>query len=254
MARFFKPYQIGEGLKRIKPDICVLNEIVYGNFYAWQHHGQYKDSLASICQGLGHGQNYYMVRQPFGYWEKGEALANALLSRFPIINSYAFPIRTTDYWPAPNSQRSCLVANLRLSESETITIIAVHAMGCSSQDSIYQVAEIKAAVQSLIQAGQELIFVMGDFNMDINSAGYQQLIHMPPKFIDTFNMVHSMPQDPHQTRTSLSEDIRIDHILQVSTTMQVKVLTAEIIFREENDAYHLPLVSDHFGLLVRLAV
>jgi endonuclease/exonuclease/phosphatase family metal-dependent hydrolase len=251
-GRFTKPYQIGLGLKQLQPDICVLNEVVYGSFFAWDGDGRYRDSLESIASGMGEVYAAYnALRLPFGRWEKGEQLANVILSRFPMLDSWSFTLTTTDRWPAPHSSRTCPAARLQLPDNKTCTVIAIHAMGHNSKDTSSQITEIKAHITELINSGEKLIFLLGDFNIAAGTPDYEKLIKEQPVFIDSF---HTANPACFLQSSVYRENLRIDHILMADTPERAQIKSSEIIFCGADDPYDLPVVSDHFGLLTKVSL
>ena len=250
--RFEKLRYIAQGLKNIQADIIALNEIVYGNIYARGYEGQYYDSLAIIKKYLEDmtGEEYFTYVEPFAQWDEGEKLANAILSRYPLYDSDYIELTTTDFWPAPKSNRNCIYSKINLPEKGDLNIFVTHPMGYEYDDTGIQIEEIKIFVQAKTNDSCIGSIIMGDFNVPYKHRNYLALRNEDPYFTDTADI--ALLDSP-----TTIDNHRIDYIFWADGQYTFKDLktSSHIIF---NDSYYknnyYPVVSDHFGVVTDIRI
>lgn len=252
-GRFKKLHSIAAGLARLNADIVGLNEIVFGNIFSRGYGGQYYDTAEIIRLHLEclSGRPYYLYREGFARWENGEWLGNAILSAHPLIATDTVKLTTTNFWPAPASQRNCLYAKIALPAGANADVFVTHLMGYDYPDTAIQISELKRFVNTHRSSGAVGALIMGDFNIPSTHSNYKILLESAPVFTDIFFAANAGGKD---TPTTLNGQ-RIDYIFWLDGDWRLaeRQIRSSVIFdgREYNE-YLYPIVSDHFGVVAIL--
>jgi endonuclease/exonuclease/phosphatase family metal-dependent hydrolase len=252
-GRFGKLRAIAAGLARLNTDIAGLNEIVFGNIFSGGYAGRYYDTAEIIRSHLEclSGRPYYLYREGFGRWENGEWLGSAILSAHPLAATDTVKLTTTDFWPAPASQRNCLYAKISLPSGAHADVFVTHLMGYDYPDTAIQIGELKRFVDTRRSTGAASALVMGDFNVPSTHDNYRVLLESGPVFTDLFAAADAGGKDTPTTTGGQ----RIDYIFWVDGAWRLRErrLRSSVIFDgQEHWGYRYPVVSDHFGVAVLL--
>ena len=207
-------------------DQIVLQEIKESNY---GYHLQQK----LYDKGLSYYYAYIPIKSSFGKYDEGLGL----LSKYPLSNMEGNYIsHSKDYsdWMS----RKYLKATVQLDKKE-IDIFTVH-LGWDSEHESY-IEQCKIMANNITN---ENTLIGGDFNVAYGSDYYNQTVKLG--LID----LYAIDQERKNDYTFLyeldvhKESARIDYIFG---TKNFKVLEQEIIFKD-------PMVSDHFGMYIKIEV
>ncbi|MFC0558851.1 endonuclease/exonuclease/phosphatase family protein [Halalkalibacter alkalisediminis] len=189
--------------------------------------------------------NYFWDFAHIGFDVYEEGLA--ILTKCKIEKKHAFSItQSTD----PESWKTRKIVGITIEyKNKPISFYSCHLGWWGDEDEPYdkQVDTLYSYVQE-----NEKFFLMGDFNNDasVKEEGYDYLLSKG--FYDTYHL--AVEKDIGTTVEGKitgwdenKEDLRIDYIFTNSTILVKK---SNVIFNGENQ----PVISDHFGLEVDLAL
>ncbi len=243
--------QIGVELARLEADIVALNEVMSGRFWAYGMGGVEHDAGAIIKEVAeqASGDAWELVSFPWAQWADGEVMANVLLVRRGHFEATDVrPLPTTDFWPAPQSQRVVGYARVRLPGLAPVHAFVTHAWGWDSVDTAPQIAEVKAFMAEKAQGDAVLEVVMGDFNVPSTAPHYQTWLAPPYALEDAWTVAN--PATPHVS-TQHDGQHRIDYIMLRPGGCVVD--GAHFAFDGQMlDGQVSPVVSDHKGVVVHL--
>ncbi|MBU1900030.1 hypothetical protein KKB55_19985, partial [Myxococcota bacterium] len=243
---------IGEGLAALDADLVGLNEVMFGDFWAYDYHGATYDGLALIQAALerASGVPWYTARFPFARWADGEEMCNAALSRTPILEHDQRALTTTDAWPAPEARRSVGYIRVEIPRLGWVNFFVAHTWGWDSADTQTQIHEVKAFMAEKFRQDEALDLLVGDLNVPAGGADHQAWLDAPPfRLVDTWAMAN-----PTQRLSPSTFDgaHRIDYVLAGegwALSEDPNHYEASWVF--DGEAQSLPRVSDHKGQVTR---
>ena len=254
--RFAKLNKMVSGLAFINADVICLNEVVSGKLFARGYDGIDIDTAEYIRSGLSHfsGREHFLISEPFAQWDSGENLGNAIISTFPITETSSTALKTTSFWPAPNSSRRCLGGRIRVPGKGNISVFVTHLMGFDYPDTPVQIEELKRFVAAQRRHDDWGTIVAGDFNIPSKSkSNYEKLTKTFPTFIDTYALAN-----PKETNAMSAPDgkHRIDYIFWIDGLAQIGKMhvSSSMVFKGEPfQNKMLEIVSDHFAVVTTLS-
>lgn len=225
-------------IKELNPDIICCQEITIGSWF-----NDKRDVAQFIAQELGY---YYYFSNAHKYeypitplWEENY-WGNAIFSKFPIIDSYDFPlINPEDLNDHPYERRTCAVARIQI-ENSILTVATTHKSYSSGfiedQDKI---AETKKIINFIEKEKWNLILTW-DFNLAPDSDSVRMILQY---------LQHVGPDCSQSTWTTKPFSFmgfeenelkwRLDYIF---VSKKIKVLSSTIIPTEYSD--HLPIFAE----------
>jgi maltose 6'-phosphate phosphatase len=207
-------------------DPIVLNNIKESN-YGYQLQRLLED------KGYRYYYAYLPIKSSFGKYDEGVGL----LSRYPLSNiegKYISNIKEYSDW----TSRKFLKATIQL-ENKTMELFTVH-LGWDSKTESY----LDQCQKMADNITKKDALIGGDFNVAYGSDYYNKTVEMG--LIDLYAL-DSEKQFDYTFLYELDihkESARIDYIFG---TKKYKVLDQEIIFKD-------PMVSDHFGMYMKIEV
>ncbi len=142
-------YDPGEGiriLRGLKPDVALLQELNYGA------NGD-ADVRTLVDAAFGASFSYYR--------ESGAQIPNAVVSRWPILESGA--------WPDPQVQNRKLVyAKVQIPGAHPLWAVSLHLLTTGASERDLEAQAVVAQVKSVVAAG-DYVIVGGDFNTDVRT-------------------------------------------------------------------------------------
>jgi endonuclease/exonuclease/phosphatase family metal-dependent hydrolase len=253
-GRFAKLADIANELAHVNADIIGLNEIVYGKIYTRGYDGCYYDTARMIQQQMesATGTRFYLYRLGFAQWQDGEHLGNAILCKYPLYDTMFTKLTTRDFWPAPQWRRMCIGAQVNMQGQRCLNVFVTHTMGYDLSDTPLQVAEIQKLVCARQTAKVAGSLVMGDFNVPYGHRYHTLLLQGPASFLDLWAMAKP---EAKAVATTVDGKPRIDYVFWAGGACAdtPQILDATLLFDGKTSGDRVsPLVSDHFGVLVRL--
>lgn len=240
---------IRKGVRELDPDVVGLQEVL-------SHEGR---SLADdIAEGLGYEVAFGAAHDLGG----GVLFGNAVLSRWPIGRSHAFPLPTGE----TDEKRSILLAELA-SPRGVLPFFVTH-LNWKFHHGVVREAQVAAVAEIVMrEAPMEGLppIVVGDFNAQPESAeirflkGLQSLNQKSVYFADTFDQTgegHGFTFDPVRNPfAAITNEYprRIDYVFVRGPDKQGrgKPLSSRVVFEELEDGV---AASDHYGVLSEISI
>lgn len=242
-ASIAKLWAIGEGLAALSVDVVGLNEVMSGV----EEGGETHDAAAIIADALEASSGLAFSRASYGFahWDTGALMANTILSRWPILESDARSLTTTDFWPAPNEQRNVVYARLDVPEVGLINVFVTHTWGWDSADTVAQIHEVKGFMAEKFVGDEALDLLLGDLNTPSTWPHFQTwltggLFHLLDPAVDEPSVLTAP--------TVVGGEHRIDFVL-AGEGWPVSEDPARSTMLRVFDGTTLPVVSDHVGVM-----
>lgn len=235
---------------RLVADLVGLNEVMSGTFWSYDYGGATHDGGAILQQALeaASGMTWYRADFGFAHWDSGELMSNVVLSRTPLLDTESLSLTTTDFWPAPNEQRSVGRVETDVPGLGRIRFYVTHTWGWDSVDTLTQVGEVKSFM-ALHQGEPAVDLLVGDLNVPSTSLAYQEWTEGPPfPLLDSYGLANP---DGFTDPTTTDGTDRIDYIL-VGEGGPIPEDPACFRSARIFDGSSLPVVSDHYGVVTVL--
>ncbi|XXX72247.1 endonuclease/exonuclease/phosphatase family protein [Sorangium sp. So ce134] len=240
---------IRKGLRALDADVIGLQEVM-------SYEGR------SLADGIAEGLGYEVAFGPAHDLGGGVLFGNAVLSRWPIARSQAFPLPTGE----TDEKRSILLAELA-SPRGALPFFVTH-LNWKFHHGVVREAQVAAVAEIVMReapmAGLPPI-VVGDFNAQPEAAeirfmkGLQSLNQKSVYFADTFDQAGKGPgftfdpvRNPFAAITN-EYPRRIDYIFVRGPDKQGrgKPLSSRVVFEEIEDGV---AASDHYGVLSEISI
>ncbi len=233
---------IGQGLATLEANIVGLNEVMSGTLWSYDYGGAQHDGTELIVQAAEEatGVPWHAATFEFAHWDTGETMSNVVLSRAPILDMDSRALTTTDFWPAPNEQRSVGYVRTEIEPIGAVAVFVTHAWGWDSTDTEAQIAEVKAFMAEKTKGDERLVLLLGDLNTPDSYPAYGSWIAPRPALVDTFVAANPGTVDG---ATIFGEPHRVDYVLHQAGT-DATIEDSELVF----DGRRFPVVSDHKGV------
>jgi endonuclease/exonuclease/phosphatase family metal-dependent hydrolase len=202
-------------IKNTNADVVILNEI---DFISTWSGGQNQAEAIAKQAGFRYRveQRNYDFRFIYGSWKFG----NAILSRYPILNSHVINYPAVAGWEEwLIGKKGGLVCTLQLSESQKVKVVAVH---LETRDVVTRLRSAKMLLKIKSQSKEPTILA-GDFNSTPPGFPYSEQAPVQHGKMNTIQLLTSQgqfhssptknPQETHFTYSSKTPDRVIDWIL-----------------------------------------
>ena len=222
--------QIAETLRRLKPDVVLLQEVL--------QHATLQNQADWLAKEIGY-VSYFVSVDPPG---RVQRYGNALLTAHPILQR-----EQTVLEPRSDSRTAGMLRVDVRGRAVNVYVTHLHHSGEGVALRERQVADLVTFIQRT--AGPEPSLVGGDFN---TLADAPELAALTARFVDSFGILHpnAGPETTTLNRVWFPAPRRIDHLFFERDRFEP--LHAEILFTTP-DAEGT-WASDHHGLLSRFAV
>jgi len=226
---------IVEGLRPLHPDVICLQEVL--------QHPSLPNQAQTLADSLGMAMQFASVDGP----ERPKRFGNAILTPHRVLRGDAVNLKPYDDYRA--------AAHVRFAwRGRTVDAYATHLHYTAAGGAIRarQVRDLLAFVDST-RAADGAVVIAGDLNCE---TGAPELDALWPDHVDAYRTLHpSAPRaDAVTYNARFGEDPgAIDHVFaRISGPRPLIPIECRVLFREPRaDSVW---VSDHFGLLARLAV
>lgn len=200
--------RIGDLIKQEKPGLVGLNEIE--NFTP-------RTGFAHQLKRLAKAREMSCRFGPTLKIGPVGIFGNAVLSRYPIYQVSNEPL------PGRFEKRCCLRTIIRLPDS-FLTLMVTH-LGLNYQERVQQIARLK----ELVQAEENQVVLMGDFNCAAN-----EIALLSDILVDTGHIYSAGPTFPAHSPVH-----RIDYIL---ASPGLVCTDARVVYSDASD--HLPMIAE----------
>ncbi len=204
--------------------------------------GNFALELVSLLKARGITYHWSWAYNHIGYSKFHEGVA--ILSKQPLI-PHAVLVSAMDS-ELDHHTRRVLLAETTLDDCP-ITVVCVH---LSWWDDGFQ--EEWATLEQHLAGSKNPLLILGDFNNPTDGPGYRRILDGPLPLSDA----HVVAEHCHGTFTIRKDidgwvgneaELKVDHVF---ASPQFHITSSEVVF----DGSTFPVVSDHYGLAVQLAL